>query len=281
MTVSVYDDTQCELGEGPLWHPERKQLFWFDINGMKLHTREGDKLITRDFDEHYTAAGWVDHDTLMLASESGLYRYDIASGDQSLIVEIEADNPDTRSNDGRADPFGGFWIGTMGKTAQDGVATIYRYYRGELRALVENQTITNSICFSPDRKFAYYACTRIAKIMRQALDAENGWPVGEAEVFIDLSNDGINPDGSVVDAAGNLWNAQWGAGRVVQYDATGKFIQEINFPAAQTTCPAFGGDDLTDLFMTSAGRGMEGLDQGKTFIVKGAGKGQPEPAVIL
>ncbi|MGJ8584387.1 MAG: SMP-30/gluconolactonase/LRE family protein [Marinosulfonomonas sp.] len=281
MTVSIFDNTQCLLGEGPLWHPGREQFFWFDIKNKSLHSNVDGKTTTQSFDEFVSAAGWVDNDTLLMASETGLYRYDIGSGERFLLAPLEADNPTTRSNDGRADPFGGFWIGTMGKEAQDNAGAIYRYYRGEVRTLFPDISISNSICFSPDRQFAYFTDTRVGKIMRQALDPDHGWPKGDPTVLIDLTTQGLHPDGSVVDAQGCIWNAQWGAARVSKYSAEGQFLSQVDLPADQTTCPAFGGPDLTDLFVTSAAEGAEGADQGKTFLVSGAGKGQAEHQVIL
>ena len=121
---TVFDDRPCELGEGPLWHPERQQLFWFDIIGKRLMTRDGQEPHSWAFDEHVSAAGWVDRDALLLASETGLWRFDLNTADRSLITPLEADNPVTRSNDGRADPWGGLWIGTMGKEAEPGAGSI-------------------------------------------------------------------------------------------------------------------------------------------------------------
>ncbi len=97
-----------------------------------------------------SAAGWVDRDTLMVAGASGLWRFDIETGDRERLVALEADRPDTRSNDGRADPLGGFWLGTMGRQAQTGEGSIYRYFRGEAQRLYRQITIPNAIWFPPD-----------------------------------------------------------------------------------------------------------------------------------
>ncbi len=284
---SVFDDRPCELGEGPLWHPERRQLFWFDILSKRLMTRENDAPRSWQFDEHVSAAGWVDRDTVLMASETGLWRFDLKSGSKELVVALEADNPTTRSNDGRADPWGGFWIGTMGKNADRGAGAIYRFFKGELHELVPNVTISNSICFSPDRSHAYYSDTITGRVMRWGLNPETGWPDSDAEVFLDLREEKLNPDGAVVDAGGNIWIAQWGAARVAAYDKDGQFIKKVAFDAAHTSCPAFGGEGLTTLFCTTA---REMLDaetlksqptNGMTFAAVNAGHGQPEHRVIL
>ena len=274
----IFDDTPCELGEGPLWHPERDQLFWFDITRHRMHTK-GQHW---DFFGHVSAAGWVDYDTLLVASEIALHRFDIASGDHVKIMDLEHDLAGTRSNDGRADPQGGFWIGTMGLDGQPGHGSIWRFYRGELRCLFPDLAISNSICFAPDGRTAYFTDTPTQKIMRTRLDAA-GWPTGTPEVHIDLTGTDLYPDGSVVDAAGNLFNAQWGAGRVAAYDPQGQFIEAFAVPALHTSCPAFGGADLSTLYITTARQGIDTPDdaQGLTYRIPTPYTGQREHRVIL
>lgn len=284
---TVFDDRPCALGEGPLWHPARQQLFWFDILNKRMMTREGEHQISWDFDEHVSAAGWVDRDTLLLASETGLWQFDLKSGHRALVTPLEADNPITRSNDGRADPWGGFWIGTMGKQAESGAGSIYRFWKGTLRCLVSDVTISNAICFSPDRSVAYFCDTTVRQVRRWSLNAESGWPEGESTVFLDLRKEGLNPDGAVVDADGNIWIAQWGIGRVAAYTPEGQFLKAISFDASHTSCPAFGGDGLGTLFCTSARQGLSNADiesqptNGMTFAMPNAGRGQAEHRIIL
>lgn len=280
----IHDATINSLGEGPLWHPTRKQFFWFDIMKGALRTQIDGKTHSTTFSGHTyaSAAGWIDHDTLMVATNKSLLKVDIDSGDFTEICALEADNPITRSNDGRADPQGGFWIGTMGINAEDGAGAIYRYYRGELRKIIAPVKISNAICFAPDGRTAYYADTPTQQIMATQLDAD-GWPTDDARVHIDLTQTGFFPDGAVVDAAGNLWNAQWGASRVACYDPQGRFTQAVSFPALQTSCPAFGGPDLKTLYCTSAAIGLEtsGTDDGKIFATPVDATGQAEHQVIL
>ncbi len=279
----IYDETVCELGEGPFWHPTRKQFFWFDILSKRLHTKGKHW----QFEDYVSAAGWVDHDRLLVASDRALFLFDLETAAITPICNLEHDNPVTRSNDGRADPWGGFWIGTMGINAEPNAGAIYRYFNGELQKLYGDITITNAICFSPDRKWAYYTDTASKIIKRQALEPENGWPVGDALDWLDLTKEGLNPDGAVVDAKGNFWNAQWGASRVACYTPEGEFKEAMHFAAAQTSCPAFGGDDLRTMYCTTAAVGLspEQLDEkpesGKTFRVATAIKGQAEHQVKL
>ena len=272
----IHDATPCRLGEGPLWHPTRGQLFWFDILGHRLHTAGRHW----QFDTYASAAGWVDDDTLLVATATGLRLFDIETGHTTPLVALEADNPVTRSNDGRADPQGGFWIGTMGIKAERGAGAIWRFHRGELRRLYDGISISNAICFAPDGRSACFADTPTQQIMRVALDA-NGWPSGTPQVHIDLTGTEHHPDGAVIDAAGNLFNAQWGSGRVAVYDPSGRQIDTIPVPGAQSTCPAFGGADLSTLFCTSAADGLDGPDEGLTYATATRYTGQREHRVIL
>ena len=282
MSVTVFSGTPCLLGEGPMWHPDRAELFWFDILGKRLYAKGATGERHWQFAENVSAAGRIDRDSLLIASETGLYRFNLMSGERSLVVALEAVNDLTRSNDGRADPWGGFWIGTMGKNAEPGAGAIYRFYLGEVRKLVPDVTISNSICFAPDRSVAYYADTSIGKIMRQPLAASDGWPKGDAKVYLDLGHSGsLGVDGSVVDREGCLWNAQWGAGRVARYAPDGQLLQTISVPTPQASCPAFGGDDLSTLYVTTAADGVKGDGAGLTYVVPIDVAGVADPTVQL
>ena len=276
----IFDERSCWLGEGPLWHPLRQELFWFDINARKLHT----KAQTWDFDLSVSAAGWMDAQTLLLASEVGLHEFDITSGTLSApLVKIEAENAITRSNDGRTAPWGGFWIGTMGFNAEPQAGAIYRFYKGELRVIAPDITIPNAICFAPDASFANFTDTVTKQLMRVTLDPNTGWPNADPELWRDLTEENVNPDGAVIDAQGTLWVALWGSSCVNGYAADGTLLASHKVGGQHTTCTAFGGADLSDMYVTSATEGIRGEtdDNGKTFILQGVGKGQKEHQVIL
>jgi sugar lactone lactonase YvrE len=256
-------------------------LFWFDILNRTIHSQ------TRSwtYPEYVSAAGWISADELLVACETGLFRLNLVSGERETVAT--AGTPETRSNDGRADRQGGFWFGTMGKKAEKGAGAIWRWYRGELRQLFKGITIPNSICFTPDGTVAHFSDTVQGKVLKVALDAA-GWPKGEPEVWLDLARAGLNPDGAVIDAEGRFWNAQWGAGRVACYGPDGAFLHAVETPdAPQSSCPAFGGPGLTTLYVTTA---LEHMDaearakhpaSGQLFAFPGAGKGLPEPKVLI
>lgn len=277
----IFDPRPCELGEGPLWHPIRKELFWFDILNRTLHSRSK----SWTFPEFVSAAGWISRDELMMACETGLLRFDLSTGARDMLVHVGT--PATRSNDGRADRQGGFWFGTMGKRAEPGLGAIWRWHRGDLRRLFAGLTIPNAICFTPDGNAAHFTDTVTGQVMKVALDAE-GWPSGAPEVWLDLKPEGLNPDGAVIDAEGIFWNAQWGAGRVAAYAPDGRLLRAIDvLGAPQTSCPAFGGPDYTTLHVTTAYEHMDAATRakhpasGQVFAFDGVAKGLPEPQVIL
>lgn len=279
----IFDDRPCELGEGPLWHPLRAQLFWFDITGRRMLSRQGEAALEWRFDEHVSAAGWIDRDSLLIACETALFRFDLGTGGRQDLVPLEADNPATRSNDGRADPQGGFWIGTMGKKAEPGAGAIWRWHRGELRRLYAGISIPNAICFAADGRSARFTDTVTGRVLSVGLDGQ-GWPSGEPESFLDLASEGLNPDGAVIDAAGLMWLAEWGAGRVAAYAPDGSRVRTVGFDAPHTSCPAFGG---TTLYCTTALQGMDPAARaafpraGQTFMAPGIAEGRTEHQVIL
>lgn len=284
--MTAFDTNLCRLGEGPLWHPQRQELFWFDITGKKLFAKgDGD---TRHWDlpEMHSAAAWIDTDRLLVASETGLWTFDLGTGSRVLITELEADNPVTRSNDGRCDPWGGFWIGTMGKSAEAGAGAIYRYARGELRQLYAGISIPNAICFDPERGCAYFTDTPTGLLWRVAVDSM-GWPNADREVVLDVRDKGLNLDGAVVLGDGRIAVACWGDSAVRIVTPDGTLEDRFAMPAPHITCPAIGGPDFTTMYCTSATEGLS-ADQiaasplsGGTFALSGAPAGRPEPAFPL
>ncbi len=282
----IYDHRPCQLGEGALWHPLRKQLFWFDILSKCLLSVDRDGPQLWRFPEMVSAAGWVSRDVMLIAGERDLFLFDLQSEEIETLTELEADIPTNRSNDGRADRQGGFWIGTMSKTAEDGKGAIYRYYKGELRRLFPGISIPNSICFTPDGRTAQFSDTKTHRVYRVALDS-GGWPIGDPVLWADHSATGLLPDGSIFDAGGLMWQAQWEQGRVAVYQMDGSLVKTIPVCGPHSSCPAFGGADLTTLFCTTALERMSTKDRaaypdaGKVFCLEGAGKGLAEPQVQL
>lgn len=283
MTVPrIFDTRTCELGEGALWHPLREQFFWFDISGGKLLSRSSDTMDTWHLNEMASAAGWLDTEHLLLATETGLIILNLHSRQLTTHWTLPKSIVALRSNDGRADRHHGFWFSTMGKQAEQWAGAIYRYFQGEVRQLFTGLTIPNSICFSPDGQYAYFSDTARQIVWRQTLDAQ-GWPTGQREIFLDLAAENLNPDGAVIDSAGGLWCAHWGAGVVMRYSSTAQRTHTLPAGALHVSCPAFGRRDLHCMLLTTAREGIPDPDaaQGVTYMVDSPIKGLPEPRVIL
>ena len=215
--------------------------------------------------------------------------FNLSNGRRKPLVTISAGQPATRSNDGRADRQGGFWWGTMGKHGGDdpGKGAIWRYWRGQVRCLFPNWTIPNSICFAPDGSAAYFSDTLTHRVLRVALNAD-GWPIGEPLVFLDLSDEGLVARRRRCGCGGcGLAGAMGGIARGGAYAPDGRFLQAVSVAAPHASCPAFGGADLSRLFVTTAREGMDAAalaacpDAGKTFVIDGVAKGLPEPRVVL
>ena len=126
--------------------------------------------------------------------------------------------------------------------------------------LHQNITIPNSICFSPDRTYVYFADTTQKTIWKQLLDSKTGWPVNDATIFVNFDSKDLYPDGSVCDSEGYLWNAQFGASRIARYNPNGVLERTIDLPVTQITCPAFGGENFNTIYTTTAFEGLNSED---------------------
>ena len=282
---------RCELGEGPTYDAGSDTAWWFDIVGCKLfeHRFATAGTIAHDLPRMASVVCRIDDQRQLLAMEDGIYARTLSDGALSRLAPLEADNPVTRSNDGRVHPSGNLWIGTMGRKAEWQAGTIYWFDGAELRPLFRKVTIPNSICFSPDGRTGYFADTSVNTIWRVALDAKTGLPSAEPEPFLgekDLPLGG-HFDGSVTDSEGNLWNAAWGAGSVTGYSPDGHILRTYEVPAAQTSCPAFVGAGFDRLLVATAWQGLDGAARasdpgaGFTYVIDGGFAGRADPPFTM
>jgi sugar lactone lactonase YvrE len=286
--TSVLSDEPCHLGEGPTYDVTTDTAWWFDIREGKLfeaHLGSG-RIRIHLLGRMASALGRIDAERQLIVAEDGLYIREIADGAMTLFRSLEADIPDTRSNDARVHASGTFWIGTMGRRAEPGAGAIYALHRGRISMLFPDISIPNSICFSPDGALGYFADTARNMLYRVALNPATGLPRSEPEVL--LRHTGIGGlDGSVVDADGLIWNACWGGGRIDVYSPQGERLRSLHVPALQASCPAFVGPDLSRLLVTSAWQDMDATARaadpqaGQTFILDVAARGRAEPDVKL
>lgn len=289
MTVAIFSDIACQLGEGPAYDSVEGALYWFDITGRRLlrQSAPGEPATIQELPEMASAIAAVDGERQLLVTETGLYLRERRTGRLTLHLAIEAGDRSTRSNDSRTHPSGAFWIGTMGKKAERKAGAIYWYRGGELRKLYPGISIPNSISFSPDGSYAYFTDTAEAVLWRVECDPATGLPRGEPQVFVDRRGMPGGIDGTVTDVDGVLWNAVWGIGRLDAYAPDGKLLRSYELPARQSTCPAFLGPAADRIVVTSAREGLNAAAlaadplAGRTFVLDIAVKGRHDPAVML
>ena len=248
-------DGENELGECVLWCERTGRLLWTDIPAATLWAYTPATGDTRSWAMPQKLASFAftgDDDRLLLGLASGLAFFTFSSAAVTHICDVEPDLAATRINDGRCDRQGRFVFGMFNQKHSPREA-IGGFYRLNCDLSLERLplgpvAIANSICFSPDGTIMYY-CDSLTKVIRCC---DYGDQVGESRVFADLTGETGEPDGSTIDAEGYLWNARWGAGRLVRYAPDGSVERVLMLDAPQPTCVAFGGPLLDKVYATSA-----------------------------
>ena len=262
MEAKVFLHAQAQLGEGPLWDDRRNCLFFVDIEGRKLHqiSPSGEEMASWDMPSRIGTVGLTRSDRLIVALEDGLHLFDPASGALEFFVQPETDRTGNRGNDGKPDPAGNMWIGTM-PMEQGKLGALYCVAPdGSSRRFIDGLGCANGMGWSPDHKTMYFIDTPSRAVWAFDYDA-NTAEISNRRVVVDFSGfpqEEGGPDGMTVDAEGKLWVAQWGGMRVCRYDnLTGEKLMQVDVPAPCTSCPTFGGENLDTLFITTAGFGRE------------------------
>ncbi|EAU40929.1 hypothetical protein FP2506_18614 [Fulvimarina pelagi HTCC2506] len=286
--VHVIDDRTLELGEGPSYDPLTDKAYWFDILGMTLYEMDcqTDAVTPHPLPRMASEIAGIDQERQIIAMEDGFYFRDRESGDLKPHVPLEADDPNTRSNDGGVHPSGALWIGTMSKHGAREAGAIYHYRAGVVTQLYDKISIPNGICFSSDGVTGYFCDTVVNKLMRVALDPQTGMPTSEPELFFDQTGGKGVLDGAVLAEDGNLWIACWGGANVLVLSPDGTVVRELAVPTRQPTCPAFIGRNAERLLVTTAWEHMSperrSIDAkaGMTFVLDPGVRGR-HPAPVL
>jgi L-arabinonolactonase len=253
-------DCRNVLGESILWDDRAHVLRWTDIHAATVLSWDplsGHPASVLPLAERVAAIGLREADGLVLAVASGFAFLD-GSGRLERLAKIEADRPTTRLNDGRVDPFGRFVCGGMDEAAdQQPISAVYVLdTKHGVTRILDGVHCANSICWSPDGSKMYFSDMPSRRI--DVFDYDAGLSeLGLRKSFAELPPGPGLPDGSQVDEAGFLWNAEWGGGKVVRYSPAGERDREIALPVSNPTCVAFGGPDLDILFITSASFGLD------------------------
>jgi L-arabinonolactonase len=258
-------DSRCVLGEGILWHEQHQLLLWTDIQAARLwvHSPLSADSWSIPMPSRLASFALGDNGTLLLGLEKGLYsmQWDPLlrlAAPLELLVPVEENEPRTRVNDGRCDRSGRFVFGTMnedGKRAPVGSFYQYCMRRGLRRLSLDSIAIANSICFSLDGATLYFCDSLLPRILCCDYDSESA-QVANIRTFTTIVAP-ASADGSIIDAAGYLWNAQWGAGRVVRYAPNGELDRSVRIPAVNPTCVALGGPGFDVLYVTTARQGLD------------------------
>jgi L-arabinonolactonase len=284
--VQCVIDCRNILGEGPAWSADEQKIYWVDIEKSQLWSYDPQKGAVRTWNspERITAFAFRYQRGLLVAFESGLAIYDPHTGETEKIQDVEPDLAATRMNDGRCDRQGRFIIGGMDESGNgEPVSNVYRVDADRsVNKIISGVACANSTCFSPDGRVMYFADTPTGQIWAYDYDTNTG-AVANRRVFADFSDQPGMPDGSIVDAEGFLWNAQWNGHRVVRYRPDGTVDRIVDMPVLNPTCVAFGGKDLDVLYVTTARYHMtpEQIDaeplSGGLFAVKIDVQGLHEP----
>ncbi|MEU3548792.1 SMP-30/gluconolactonase/LRE family protein [Streptomyces longwoodensis] len=266
------------LGEGPTWDPAAGLLLWLDILGSRVHTfdpatgRRG----VRVTDQHVGAVKPRAGGGLVLNLRDGVGLIDPDGTFRWLHHEPV---PGRRANDAAVAPDGSLWAGTMRYDEAPGGGSLSRFTGdGSVRTVLDDVAVSNGTGWSPDGRLMYYidSPTRRVDVFTYDADAEGGGRVSGRRPLAEIEEGAGFPDGLTVDAEGCVWVALWDGGAVRRYTPAGELDQVIELPTPRVTACAFGGPDLTDLYVTTARVGLADPHPlaGSLLVVPGAGKGQ-------
>ena len=246
------------LGEGPVWVARDAALWFVDIKGHRIHRFDPESGVARG----WTApgqVGWIvptDDGLFAVGLQSGVHRFDPANATFTLLHAPEAHLPGNRQNDACVAPDGALWFGSMDDAEEAANGRFYRYLQGVcVESGLPPVTITNGPALSPDGRILYHTDTLGKRIWRTMLD--DAGAVRDTSLFVQIEEDAGYPDGPTIDAEGCLWTGLFGGWAVRRYDPTGALMREIRFPVANITKIAFGGDDLSVAYATTARKGLD------------------------
>jgi sugar lactone lactonase YvrE len=253
--VDVLAEAGAQLGEGALWDVRTERIAWVDILGRRIHQTDPADGATESFEVALdvgtiaprTAGGFV------AALQDGFWV--VGDGPTRKIAGVPEARPGLRFNDGKCDPGGRFWAGTMAYDEAAGAACLYRLDpTGEVSRVLDDVTISNGMAWSDDRSTMFYIDTPTRRIDAFTYDVDTG-SITDRRAVVQIPPDLGSPDGMTIDAEGGLWVALWGGSAVHRY-VDGRLDQVFPLPVSQPTSCAFGGPDLDQLFVTSAWAGL-------------------------
>jgi sugar lactone lactonase YvrE len=291
----VVHDAPMLVGESAIWHEVESALYWVDIEGLtvnRLHAASG-KFSSWKMGSNPSALAIDDNNFLVVATRERLLRLNTTDGAETPIADAPYDTSKVRFNDGRVDPAGRFWIGTMYEPRDQPAAEMYVLARDNLRcAWRGGMTNSNGLAWSLDGRTMFHADTTSHRIDCYDFDVATGEHSNRRTILTFPTDKtapdyGGRPDGATIDSEGMYWVAMFEGGRVLRISPTGEILREIKLPVRCPTSVCFGGPDLRTLYITSAsqGRSSEEIAQyphtGKVLSVRldVAGREEPEYAI--
>ncbi len=257
MSVKPEIEEIASLGEGALWDYKNNRLLWVDIEKGILNIYKPDSRENTKYDMGKRIGTVVPIDTggVAVALEDGIYTYNFEL--KELVKRTDPENkPENRFNDGKCDPSGRFWAGTMPMRG-GGKGALYQVDENfNSKKMIDEVSISNGIVWTPDKKKMYFIDTPTRTVVAYDYNDQTG-EISSPKTIITVPENLGQPDGSTLDAEGKLWIGMWGGGCVTRWDPeTGKLLQKIEVPAINVTSCAFGGPDLDILYITTASAWM-------------------------
>ncbi|GIF25603.1 sugar lactone lactonase YvrE [Actinoplanes tereljensis] len=277
LDVTPISTDRYELGEGPLWDPERQRLLWVDILAGKVFAGRLEPFEVTDtwsFDDLATAVAVAADGSLLVAERETLTRVDLAGG-RTPVARVLPAGCGSRLNDGAVDPSGRFLVGSMALDGRTGEEVLVRLENGDCTTLDDDLTLSNGLAWTPDG-YGLYSIDSVAQAVRV-----RDYPDGERNDLLTIT--GGLPDGMCTDRDGNLWIAVHGGGRVECRSPGGTLFGVIELPAPRPTSVAFAGPGLDILVITTATEGMSPddlaahPDSGRIFTARVGVTGLPTP----
>jgi xylono-1,5-lactonase len=257
--VDVAAATECTLGEGPVWDAARGRVWFVDIKNHRLWQVDP---ATGDA-RHWAAPGqigWVipsEQGHLLAGLQDGLHSFDPETGVFTHLAAVPGEPAGNRLNDAAAHPSGAVWFGSMDDAEDAASGRFYRWLDGQITpAGPDGICITNGPAISPDGALIYFTDTGGQKIFVAEIGADG--LAGPARLFVDTAAHFPQawPDGPVVDSEGCVWTGLWNGWGVARFSPQGELLGKVEIPAANVTKLAFGGEDLRQVYVTTARKGL-------------------------
>ncbi|MCH4541893.1 MULTISPECIES: SMP-30/gluconolactonase/LRE family protein [Hyphomicrobiales] len=247
---------QTELGECPVWDADRNTLFFMDITGKTLHgfdwSTGEDRVL--ELPALGGALALMRDGRLIAGLQSGIHIIDPSARSIDFVTDPEPHKPEHRLNEGKCDPQGRFWVGSISTLGRFPTGCLYRLeHDGSVTEVLSEISVPNTLAWLPNGKQMVFADSVTKKVWRFRYDPETGF-LSDRETFIDVSHFKGMPDGVAIDAEGGLWIAEFGGGAVHHYSAEGTLVSTVELPATQVTSCVFAGPDLQHLVIITTKR---------------------------